>query len=96
MVPQADLYAFNLQDVIPAFPLPLRTGDSEPLVDLQSLLTGIYDRASYDLVIWQICRSSCKPRSCVFRVRRAAKSYYRLYYSNECYSQICGRQRYIC
>ncbi|MBG1269601.1 DUF4058 family protein [Nostoc sp. WHI] len=50
-LPQADLYAFNLQDVIPSFPLPLRTGDSEPLVDLQSLLAGIYDRASYDLVI---------------------------------------------
>lgn len=49
--PQSDLYAFNLQDVIPTFPLPLRTGDSEPLVDLQSLLAGIYDRASYDLVI---------------------------------------------
>ncbi|MBW4451280.1 MAG: DUF4058 family protein [Nostoc indistinguendum CM1-VF10] len=49
--PQSDLYAFNLPDVIPSFALPLRTGDSEPLVDLQSLLTGIYDRASYDLVI---------------------------------------------
>ncbi|MEH2178122.1 MAG: DUF4058 family protein [Nostoc sp.] len=36
---------------MPAFPLPLGTGDSEPLVDLQSLLTEIYDRASYDLVI---------------------------------------------
>ncbi|MBD0386916.1 MAG: DUF4058 family protein [Nostoc sp. C3-bin3] len=49
--PQSDLYAFNLPDVIPSFALPLRTGDSEPLVDLQSLLTGIYERASYDLVI---------------------------------------------
>ena len=49
--PQSDLYAFNLQDVIPLFPLPLRTEDSEPLVDLQSLLAGIYDRASYDLII---------------------------------------------
>ncbi|MBD2249039.1 DUF4058 family protein [Nostoc sp. FACHB-888] len=49
--PQSDLYAFNLPDVIPSFALPLRTGDSEPLVDLQSLLTGIYDRTSYDLVI---------------------------------------------
>ncbi|MCF2148659.1 DUF4058 family protein [Desmonostoc muscorum LEGE 12446] len=49
--PQSDLYAFNLPDVIPSFPLPLRTGDTEPLVDLQSLLAGIYDRASYDLVI---------------------------------------------
>jgi hypothetical protein len=49
--PQADLYAFNLQSIIPPFPLPLREHDSEPLVDLQSLLAGIYDRASYDLVI---------------------------------------------
>ncbi|MEH2320537.1 DUF4058 family protein [Nostoc sp.] len=49
--PQSDLYAFNLQDVIPSFALTLRTGDSEPLVDLQSLLAGIYERASYDLVI---------------------------------------------
>ncbi|MEA5625846.1 DUF4058 family protein [Nostoc sp. UHCC 0251] len=49
--PQSDLYAFDLQDIIPSFLLPLRTGDSEPLVDLQSLLAGIYDRASYDLVI---------------------------------------------
>lgn len=49
--PQADLYDFNLQDVIPSFILPLLSGDSEPLVDLQSLLAGIYERASYDLVI---------------------------------------------
>ncbi|BAY78502.1 hypothetical protein NIES25_49770 [Nostoc linckia NIES-25] len=49
--PQSDLYAFNLQDVIPSFTLPLQSGDSEPLVDLQSLLAGIYDRGSYDLVI---------------------------------------------
>lgn len=49
--PQSDLYAFNVKDVIPSFSLPLQTGDSKPLVDLQSLLTEIYDRASYYLVI---------------------------------------------
>ena len=49
--PQADLYAFNLQHQIPAFPLPLKSEDSEPLVDLQSLLNGVYDRAGYDLAI---------------------------------------------
>ncbi|WP_193193588.1 DUF4058 family protein [Nostoc sp. MG11] len=49
--PQSDLYAFNLQDAIPSFSLLLRADDREPLIDLQSLLTGIYDRASYDLVI---------------------------------------------
>lgn len=49
--PYADLYAFNLQDVIPLFPLPLRSGDIEPVVDLQTLLSGVYDMSGYDLVI---------------------------------------------
>ena len=49
--PYADLYAFNLQDVIPSFPLPLRTGDTEPVVDLQTLLSEVYDISGYDLVI---------------------------------------------
>ncbi|AFY56387.1 hypothetical protein Riv7116_3947 [Rivularia sp. PCC 7116] len=49
--PKADLYAFNLKDNIPTFPLPLREEDKEPLVDLQELINGIYERASYDLVI---------------------------------------------
>ncbi len=49
--PQADLYSFNLPDTIPLFPLPLKSGDTEPLVDLQLLLSNIYDQASYDLEI---------------------------------------------
>lgn len=49
--PTADLYSFNLPDAIPAFPLPLKPGDNEPLVDLQLLLNNIYDQASYDLEI---------------------------------------------
>jgi hypothetical protein len=49
--PQADLYAFNLQNPIPAFPLPLRDNDSEPILDLQTLINELYDRASYDLII---------------------------------------------
>lgn len=49
--PKADLYAFNLKENIPKFPLPLREGDREPVVDLQELINGIYERASYDLVI---------------------------------------------
>ncbi len=49
--PQADLYGFNLRDRILAFPLPLKSGDTEPLVDLQVLLDNIYDTASYDLVV---------------------------------------------
>jgi Protein of unknown function (DUF4058) len=49
--PQADLYAFNLQDPIPVFPLPLRSDDRSPLIDLKSMLDGIYDRSGYGFVI---------------------------------------------
>ncbi|MDY6806712.1 MAG: DUF4058 family protein [Cyanobacteriota bacterium] len=49
--PKADLYAFNLQNPIAPFPLPLRPGDTEPIIDLRSLLTNIYDVCGYDLKI---------------------------------------------
>jgi hypothetical protein len=49
--PRADLYAFNLQNPLPVFPLPLGTGDPEPSVDLKVLLDEIYDQSGYDLVI---------------------------------------------
>jgi hypothetical protein len=52
------LYAFNLQNPIPAFPLPLRSGDTEPVINLQELFTQIYDIPSYDLKIdyrnWEV------------------------------------------
>ncbi len=47
----ADLYLFNLPDMIPQFPLPLRAGDAEPIGDLQGLLSGVYDRAAYNFRI---------------------------------------------
>lgn len=46
--PFADLYAFNLRDSLPIFPLPLREEDVEPIVNLPELFAGIYDRAGYD------------------------------------------------
>jgi Protein of unknown function (DUF4058) len=49
--PKADLYLFNLPDAIPTFPLPLRRGDVEPIVDLQLLINRLYDRAGYDYTI---------------------------------------------
>lgn len=49
--PKADLYAFNLANQIPSFSLPLRDKDPETVIDLQSLLTGIYDIGGYDLKI---------------------------------------------
>jgi hypothetical protein len=47
--PRADLYAFNLPDIIPSFPLPLRSNDPEPTLDLLTLLNQVYDRGGYDL-----------------------------------------------
>ena len=49
--PNAELYAFNIQNNIPKFPIPLKPEDIEPVIDLHELLNGVYDRASYDLRI---------------------------------------------
>lgn len=49
--PDADLYTFTVRDVLPAFPIPLKQGDTEPVLDLQQLLHDIYERARFDLVI---------------------------------------------
>ncbi|MEY2979036.1 MAG: DUF4058 family protein [Prochlorotrichaceae cyanobacterium] len=49
--PQARLYGFNIQTAIPAFPLPMPPEESEPILNLQTLLSDIYDQSGYDLVI---------------------------------------------
>jgi hypothetical protein len=49
--PLADLYPFNLADPIPSVPMPLQAGDAEPIVNLQSLLMGVYERSGYDYFI---------------------------------------------
>jgi hypothetical protein len=48
---KAKIYAFNLEQVIPTFSIPLKPEEVEILVDLQSLLQQIYNQARYDLVI---------------------------------------------
>ncbi|WP_338022938.1 DUF4058 family protein [Argonema galeatum] len=49
--PQAQLYAFSVRQEIPQFLLPLRSGDPEPLVDLQSLLIQVDNQARFDMAI---------------------------------------------
>ncbi len=49
--PRAQLYAFNLQQAIPTFPLPLKLKDAELSVDIHCLLLQIYNQARYDLAI---------------------------------------------
>lgn len=47
----AQLYSFSVRQAIPSFLLPLQSGDIEPVVDLQSLLAQVYERAGFDMAI---------------------------------------------
>lgn len=49
--PYADLYLFNLVDAIPCFSLPLKTEAQLPIINLNTLLGCVYERAGYDFVI---------------------------------------------
>jgi hypothetical protein len=53
--PRADLYCFNLPDLIPLFPLPLQSPDPEPVIDLHALLSQVYERAGYEVAIDYRC-----------------------------------------
>jgi hypothetical protein len=45
--PKAELYGFTLPDVIPSFPLPLKSPEEFVMVALQSIVQGVYDRGGY-------------------------------------------------
>ncbi|MDY6803766.1 MAG: DUF4058 family protein [Cyanobacteriota bacterium] len=49
--PLADLYHFNVRDAIPSFSLPLQSGDTEPVIDLQPLLNSVYDLGGFDTAV---------------------------------------------
>jgi Protein of unknown function (DUF4058) len=49
--PNADLFAFDLQEEIPDFPVPLRGEMPEPIVSLQTILNETYQRGRLDLLI---------------------------------------------
>jgi hypothetical protein len=49
--PNADLFAFDLQEEIPDFPVPLRGEMPEPIVSLQAILNETYQRGRLDLLI---------------------------------------------
>ena len=46
-LPRAVLLPFGVRDAIPRFPLPLRTGEEEPWVDLGEVLRSVYDRGRF-------------------------------------------------
>jgi hypothetical protein len=50
--PQALLYEFGIRQPIPTFVMPLAdTNTPEPLVAMQKLMEGLYDRAGFDMDI---------------------------------------------
>ncbi|MGB3294779.1 MAG: DUF4058 family protein [Phormidesmis sp.] len=49
--PKAELYRFNIQNLIPRFALPLNLDDLEPTLDLKTISDEIYDRAGYSFRI---------------------------------------------
>ena len=49
--PTADLYGFNLGDGIPSFPFPLLPTDVEPILDLQQLVSELYEQLGYEYFI---------------------------------------------
>jgi len=49
--PLADVYLFGLRDRIPEIPVPLRPGEAEPVLYLNTLLHDLFDRAGYEQVI---------------------------------------------
>jgi hypothetical protein len=49
--PNADLFAFDLQEEIPDFPVPLRGEMPEPIVSLQAILDETYRRGHLGLLI---------------------------------------------
>jgi hypothetical protein len=49
--PNADLFAFDLQEEIPDFPVPLRGEMPEPIVGLQAILNETYRRGRLDLLV---------------------------------------------
>ena len=49
--PRADIYLFGVRNLVPAFPIPLRPGDTEPILPLNDILHELYDQGGYDLII---------------------------------------------
>ena len=50
--PKADVWPVGLRDRLPVIPIPVKDGEPEPSIDLQSILHHVYDTAGYELSIY--------------------------------------------
>ncbi len=46
--PIAEVYAWTIRQPLPTIPIPLKRGEADVMLDLQSVLNSVYDRAGYD------------------------------------------------
>ncbi|MCX7643190.1 MAG: DUF4058 family protein, partial [Armatimonadetes bacterium] len=46
--PIAEVYAWTIKQPLPTIPIPLKRGDEDVMLDLQKVLSAVYDRAGYD------------------------------------------------
>ena len=46
--PIAEVYAWTIKQPLPTIPIPLKRGEPDVMLDLQSVLNSVYDRAGYD------------------------------------------------
>jgi hypothetical protein len=51
--PRVGLWAMKLRDRLPDIPIPLRFGEPDAALDLQSVLDGVYDSAGYAYYIYE-------------------------------------------
>lgn len=49
--PHGDVYFFGVREPIPDIPVPLRPGETEPILELNTMLHELYDILNFDLVI---------------------------------------------
>ena len=49
--PSGKVWPIRLPQPLPVIPVPLRAGDADAKLDLQQVLSAVYDRSSYDLTI---------------------------------------------
>ena len=45
--PKADVWSVGLRDRLPHFVVPVKAGEAEPSIDLQSILHRVYDASGY-------------------------------------------------
>ena len=49
--PRAEVYAWPLLHALPTIPIPLKRGDADVSLELQTVFTTVYDRARYHLSV---------------------------------------------